>query len=62
MTAKLINGVVKDFQVGDRVVWDKAGNSIYEVIKVSGIGTTINLFGYAPKKVAFTQRQSSAFY
>ena len=29
MTTKLINGVVKDFQVGDRVIWDKAGNSIY---------------------------------
>ena len=50
MTTKLINGVVKDFQVGDRVVWDKAGNSTYEVVKISGEGITINLLESHPQK------------
>ncbi len=50
MTAKLINGVVKNFQVGDRVTWDKAGNSIYEVVKISGKGITISLLEYHSQK------------
>jgi hypothetical protein len=49
-TKKLINGVVKDFQVGDRVVWDKVGNSIYEVVKISGEGITISLLESHPQK------------
>lgn len=50
MTTKLSNGVVKDFQVGNRVVWDKAGDSIYEVVKISG-GITISLLEYHPQKI-----------
>ena len=33
-TENFSNGVVKDFQVGDRVVWDKAGNSVVHQINV----------------------------
>lgn len=50
MTTKLSNGVVKDFQVGDRVIWDKAGNSVYEVVKISGEGITISLLESHPQK------------
>ena len=42
-TKRFGDSVVKDFQVGDRVIWDKAGNSIYEVVKISGEGITISL-------------------
>jgi hypothetical protein len=49
-TKKFSDGAIKDFQVGDRVVWDKAGNSIYEVVKISGEGITISLLESHPQK------------
>ncbi len=56
-TKKLSDGVVKDFQVGDRVVWDKAGNSIYEVVKISGEGITISLLKSHPQKIQSPAKQ-----
>lgn len=50
MTAKkLSSGAVRNFQVGDRVVWDKAANAVYEVVKVSGVRATISLLECHPQ-------------
>ena len=56
MTTKLNNGVVKEGDCpkgsagNNRVTWNKAENSTCGVVKVSGIGATINRIEYDPQK------------